>query len=335
MRLGSPSPLDFADRVPRDRGQCVGHVRVAATPPGARVPCPLAVPVVLLSLALAAAAVNAQTGRDAGSAQKIAFHSSDGGTTQIFIMNADGTGRTQLTSSASNVAPEISPHGSQIAFVSDRDGSDHVHLMDIDGGHQRRLTDVPGAEGEPTWSPDGTRIYFRKTLDDGRVAIHSVNADGSGFQKLTDGSIRYLRSILSPDGAAILAVSVSRWFELYVMDSDGTNQRMVPNVPEGAAFASWSPDGEQIVYATAVPPPNPGADIHVISRDGTGGRRLTHAEGVSEYPCWSPDGREIAFQTSRDGNFEIYIMNADGSNARRLTDHPGFDGRPSWRVVGR
>jgi TolB protein len=206
--------------------------------------------------------------------------------------------------------------------------------MDVDGGDQHRVTHVPGAEGEPTWSLDGARIYFRKTLDDGRVAISSVNADGSGFRQLTDASIRYLRSSLSPDGTAILAVSVSRGFELYVMDSDGANQRRVPNVPEDVAFASWSPDGTKIVYATATPPPNPGADIYVINRDGTGGRQLTHAEGVSEYPCWSPDGREIAFQTSRDGNFEIYVMNADGSHPRRLTDHPGFDGRPSWRVVG-
>jgi len=173
------------------------------------------------------------------------------------------------------------------------------------------------------------------TLDDGTVAICSVHRDGSGFRQLTDGSIRYLRSSLSPDGTSILAVSASRGFELYVMDGDGTNQRRVPNVPQGAAFASWSPDGEKIVYATATPPPNPGADIYVINRDGTGDTRLTHAEGVSEYPCWSPDGTEIAFQTSRYGNFEIYVMDADGSNLRRLTDHPGSDGRPSWRVVER
>ncbi len=315
--------------MPRDRGRCRRGRAHAA-------PRLFSHAGVLLSVAFAAASVNGQTGPQGGSVEKIAFHSSVGGTTQIFIMNADGSRRTQLTdNSASNVAPEISPDGSQIAFVSDGGGSDHVYVMDIDGGGQHRVTDVPGAEGEPTWSPDGTRIYFRKTLDDGTVAVCSVHRDGSGFQQLTDGSIRYLRSSLSPDGMSILAVSVSRGFELYVMDSDGTNQRRIPNVPGGAGFASWSPDGEQIVYATATPPPNPGADIHVISRDGAGDKQLTHAEGVSEYPCWSPDGTEIAFQTSRDGNFEIYVMQADGSNLRRLTHHPGFDGRPSWRVVER
>ncbi len=288
----------------------------------------------VLLLAAAATAVNGQSGRESDPAEKIAFHSSDGGTPQIFSMNVDGSGRTQLTDNpASNVAPEISPDGSQIVFVSDRDGRDHVYLMNLDGSNQHRLTDSPGAEGEPTWSPTGTRVYFRKQLDDGSVVIGSVNADGSDYQQLTDGSIRYLRANVSPDNRLMLAISVSRGFELYVMNIDGSNQRKLPGNSGGVAFASWSPNGDKIVYATATPPPTPSANIYVMNADGTGVRRLTQTEGVNEYPCWSPDGKEIAFQTSRDGNFEIYVMEAVGSNPRRLTDHPGLDGRPSWRAL--
>jgi Tol biopolymer transport system component len=283
-----------------------------------------------LLLATAAPAANGQSvGEPTGDI--IAFHSSDGGNPQIYIMNADGSGRTQLTDdAASNVAPEISPDGSHIVFASDRDGTDHIYLMSIDGRDQHRLTDSPGAEGEPTWSPSGTRIYFRKETTDGRIVIGSIKADGSDYRQLTDGSIRYLRAKVAPDGERILAVSVTRGFELYVMNVDGSDQRKMPNISEGVAFASWSPEGTKIVYAIATPPPSPSADIYVINADGTGQQRLTKQAGVNEYPAWSPDGREIAFQTSRDGNFEIYVMNADGTDARRLTNHPGMDGRPSW-----
>jgi TolB protein len=283
-------------------------------------------------LTVISAAIPAIPGPGGSTEGKIVFHSSAGGNnTQIFVMDADGTGREQLTdNSFSNVAPEISPDGSQIVFVSDRDGSNHVHLMDIDGNNQRRLTDVPDEEGEPTWAPSGNRIYYRRISPDGTVMLCAVNTDGSNLTQVTDGSIRYFRPHVSRDEAQILAVSVTRGFELYLMDSDGSNQRKFPNAPAGVAFASWHPDGEKIVFATSNPPPNVGADIHVINADGTGHIQLTHGEGVSEYPCWSADGEEIAFQTSRDGNFEIYVMSADGSQPRRLTNNPGLDGRPSW-----
>jgi TolB protein len=271
-------------------------------------------------------------GQRADSGEKIVFHSSAGGNnTQIFVMNADGTGREQLTDdSFSNVAPEISPDGSLVAFVSDRDGTNHVYLMEIDGDNQRRLTDSFNEEGEPTWAPSGDRIYYRQIASDGTVKLCAIDIDGSDLSQLTDGSVRYFRPHVSPDGTLILAVSVTRGFELYLMDSDGSNPRKFPNAPPGVAFASWHPNGERIVFATSNPPPNVGADIHVMNADGTGHVRLTHAEGVSEYPCWSPDGDAIAFQTSRDGNFEIYVMGADGGQLRRLTNHPGLDGRPSW-----
>lgn len=290
-----------------------------------------------VSLLVIASATPSIHGQGADSGEKIVFHSSEGGkNSQIFVMNPDGTGREQLTDNAfSNVAPEISPDGSQIVFVSDRDGRNHIYLMDIDGRHQHRLTEAPEEEGEPTWAPSGDRIYYRRLSASGTVVLCSINADGSGFSQLTDGSIRYMRPHVSPDGTRILAVSVERGFDLYVMDSDGSNQRRFPNAPAGVAFASWRRDGERIVFATSSPPPHIGADIHVMNADGTGHVQLTHAEGVSEYPCWSPDGEEIAFQTSRDGNFEIYVMSADGGQLRRLTNHPGFDGRPSWGVTVR
>lgn len=262
----------------------------------------------------------------------IAFHSSDGNSPQIYIMDAGGNGRRQLTdNTASNVAPEISPDGREIAFVSNRDGTDHIFLMDLDGGNQRRLTDSPNAEGEPTWSPTGEEIFYRQELNDGRVVLSVVRKDGADSRLLTDGSVRFMRPHASPDGATILAPAASGGSGLYVMDIDGTNQRRVPGVPTSVTFASWSPDGHRIVFTTSSPPPNLSADIHVIEPDGSGHLRLTHGEGISEYPCWSPDGNRIAFQTSRDGNFAIYLVNADGTGHRRLTNNQVLDGRPSWR----
>lgn len=273
--------------------------------------------------------VTSLTGSSSG-AEKIAFHSNRDGSTQIYIMNADGSGLRRLTNnSASDVGPAISPDGARIAFVSNRDGNDHIYLMDIDGGNERRLTNAQEAEVEPAWSPDGTRICYRKEIGDRKTAICIVNADGGGFRQLTDGTIRYMAPTVSPDGKCILCASGP---EIWILGIDGGDPRRIAKTTGIlVAYPRWSPDGRKIVFGmVSGTPPNHKTDIFSMNADGTGEAALTKSQGINEYPCWSPDGTSIAFQTARDGNFEIYVMAADGGNPRRLTNLPAMDGRPSW-----
>ena len=73
---------------------------------------------------------------------------------EIYVMNADGTGQTNLTSnSAWDAQPAWSTDGSQIAFVSDRDGNDEIYVMSADGSNQTRLTSDPATDQQPAWSP--------------------------------------------------------------------------------------------------------------------------------------------------------------------------------------
>jgi TolB protein len=79
----------------------------------------------------------------------------------------------------------------QIAFMrgASFDGTDiesDIHVMRVDGSEERRLTDAPGLEGFPGWSPDGARIAFTSE-DAGGSAIYAMNSDGSGLTKLTGG----------------------------------------------------------------------------------------------------------------------------------------------------
>jgi Tol biopolymer transport system component len=84
-------------------------------------------------------------------------------------------------------------------------------------------------------------------------------------------------------------------WKLYVMGSDGTNQRRLTNTPEDEAALAWSPDGEKIAYATDV-----GADpsIWVIDADGSDRTRLTDGN----WPSWFPDGeRSLTPPTTASG----------------------------------
>ena len=104
----------------------------------------------------------------------------------IWVMNADGSGDTQLTFEVSglNAEPSWSPDGTRIAFTSSRDGNDEVYVMDADGSGQTRLTNSPDTDYSPSWSPDGTRIAFTSNRD-GNGEVYVMNADGTSPTRVT------------------------------------------------------------------------------------------------------------------------------------------------------
>src|SRR5580765_8363799 len=73
----------------------------------------------------------------------------------VWVMNPDGSGKTQLTSSGQDVEPAWSADGAKIVFSSGRGGNFDVYVMNADGSGLKRLTTTPTAERYPTWSPDG------------------------------------------------------------------------------------------------------------------------------------------------------------------------------------
>ena len=93
--------------------------------------------------------------------EKIAFTSDRDGNAEIYIMNSDGTGQTNLTQHiASDFQPAWSPTGEQILFASTREGMSNLYLMDADGANVRKVFDDFRSRLAPAWSPDGRQISY-------------------------------------------------------------------------------------------------------------------------------------------------------------------------------
>lgn len=108
--------------------------------------------------------------------------------TQLYVMNADGTGATRLLDVLGYTEPAWSPDGNRIAFfgrADQRQRSWEIFVVNADGTGLTRLTHDDAIDGDSAWSPDGTRIVFSRRVGDGDSDIYVMNADGSGMTRLT------------------------------------------------------------------------------------------------------------------------------------------------------
>jgi len=127
--------------------------------------------------------------------------------------------------------------------------------------------------------------------------------------------------------------------DIYVMAPDGAGVRRVTvtetveGESRGSWVPAWSPDGEQIVFASNRDEGG-SANLYVVGAYGANLRRLTRHTGFDYTPDWSPDGERMAFMSTRDGSPDVYVMDSDGSHVTRLTEGEENLCCPDWSPDG-
>lgn len=285
-------------------------------------------------------------GEDDGSTpalmNQVVFWSTEGGS-KIFVMNTDGSAQTRLTErSLTQRDPAISPDGTRIAFVSDRDGTEDIFVMNADGSGVTNLTNDTAEDFAPSWSPDGTRILFTSDRDRPAEAVFPLdifvmNTDGSDPVNLTpESTFHDQEAAWSPDGTQI-AFSTNRVdgqsFDIFLMNADGSDPVRLTEGEDDFTrdefTPAWSPDGGRIAYtAVCFCFFFDSVDIEVVDADGSNPVALTSGPADNSFPSWSPDGSRISFVSNRTGDDEVFVMNADGSSQTNLTNRPEFDDLP-------
>jgi Tol biopolymer transport system component len=281
----------------------------------------------------------------------------------IYIVGAAGTRQSQITASGTSddTMPDWSPDGGQLVFASSREGDYDIYITPppeartpglagasqegqvtaADMGEPIKLTDHPGADMHPAWSPDGTQIAFESKRDASDWDIWVMNADGGAPRNLTanepadDGNPAW-----SPDGQRI-AFSSNRGgdYDIYVMNADGTGEpARLTEDGVNDFHPAWSPDGTLIAFRSDSETTGK-HQIFVMSNEGLLAQPLFSSPANDDMPAWSPDGLQLAFASDRasPGNgtqgdtYDVYVYELRTGELRQLTQG-NLDSRyPAWR----
>ncbi len=184
-----------------------------------------------------------------------------------------------------------------LTFYSNRDGNPEIYIQNGVNKEITRLTYDPSVDDSPALSPDGNQVVF----------LSARNDPNPHFPNLK--------------------------YEIYLINSDGSNLRRLTYTEETEDHPAWSPDGEWIVF-DADYDNDSFFEIYKIRSDGSSLIRLTTNQANDQFADWSPDGEKIAFASDRNGGWDLFVMNTDGSDQQSITSETTWELFPAWSPDG-
>ena len=181
-------------------------------------------------------------------------------------------------------------------------------------------------------SPEGIGkfVFNMSNIDHSSYHIYMMDENGANLIQITEGTIFSADSYpsFSPDGRTILFNTFrDNNLDIYVINTDGTDEKQLTNHKGYDGHPAWSPDGKKVIFVSSRDVNNDDKKpLYIMNSDGSEQIRFLNIEASILCPQWSPDGEKIAFHSKINGKFDIYTINIDGTDWVNLTDNlPSID----------
>jgi eukaryotic-like serine/threonine-protein kinase len=221
--------------------------------------------------------------------------------------------RLLVSSTRTQVSPDISPDGKRIVFASDRSGTSEIWVSDTDGNNAVQLTHFGTAlTGSPRWSPDGRLIAFDSRAD-GQVSIYLVDPDKGLPRKLSEKLNGDNMPTWSRDGNS-LYVGAYADSHIYKVPLQGGDPKLVPTQPGILGNVQEAPDGKWLYFSKGDYP----AEIRVVPSGGGDDRPVEGLPPVPNMNDWALTADGIYFVDRRAQPVSIGYFEFATKKTRRI-----------------
>ncbi len=221
-----------------------------------------------------------------------------------------------------------------IAYTARENGQDDLWALGVGTRTPLRVTNSPGDERDPAWSPDGRRLAYASNQD-GNWEIYIDDLATNQTTRMTYDLSFQGEPGWSPDGQWLVYESYQGSnLDIYVVPVDGSQpaQRVTEN--EAPDFApAWSPDGRRIAFVSWR---DGNQDIYVFSLDNPSDAAVVNVTNTptrhENRPSWSPDGKLLAYSAVDEGIEKVFVKSTENSQAPAQVLERGES--PAWSPDG-
>lgn len=274
----------------------------------------------------------------------------DSETPQIYAVNIDGTGLTNLTSDDQwNMSPVASPDGSRVAYASSSNSPASPDQPDIsikvvstDGRNKIQLTKANYSFGRFVWSPDGTKIAYEAGMErDGEIFVVSADGTGLPINVTNDKDSNDFNPVWTSDGKIIFE-SVKfdegkrRFTESSFKEVDirsGDVKKLFDFDYNTSGSHTWSPDLGMVAYLhkdNVLQSPS----LYVMDAQGGGQTMLIKEVEFRGAPIWSPDGTKMVFNDGGE-SVQVSVSGPASRTLVSLSKSEPFDSVVAWSPDGK